>query len=88
MVLNSIFALLTVRKDISKTISILVSANKKVLLKNRILCVLFWIENLVIIMPYVFKIQPWIFFTAIPIDQIEKSNLAANTRVMGVKEST
>lgn len=76
------FTLLKTRKNISKTISILVLANKKIFLKNRILFNLFWIQNLAMTMPYIFRVKPSIFYTLIPVDIIERLNLAANTELM------
>lgn len=43
--INRLFILEKVNKSISKTTSILVSANKNVFLKNRIFSSLFWTEN-------------------------------------------
>ena len=76
------FILLRAKKGIPKTTFILVSANKKVPSKNRILPVLSWIKNPAITISYVFKAEPLIFCTSISVGQIERSNLAANTEVM------
>ena len=78
------FALLRARKGIPKTISMLVSANKKVSSKNRILLVLSEIENPAMTMPYVFRAEPSIFCAPIPVGQIERPNLAATARVIAL----
>ena len=62
-VLNYIFVLLRDRKSIPRTTSILVSASKKVSSKNRILPNSSWIENPVIVMPYIFNVKPSIFYS-------------------------
>ena len=54
-------AFLSARKDIFKTTSILVSANKNVFSKNRILPILSWIENPAMTMSYLFKAELSIF---------------------------
>lgn len=62
----------------------LVSASKKVSLKNRILSNLFSIENPIMTIPYVFKAELSIFCALITISQVARPNLATNSGVIAL----
>lgn len=68
-------------KNISKAISMLVSANKKISSKIRILPNLLLIKNPTITMTYILRAKQSIFCISISIGQIEKYHLTANVIV-------
>lgn len=62
------FTLLKARKNICKTLSMLILANKKVYLENQIIFILSNIENHVMTMSYFFRAKLMIFDISIPVD--------------------
>lgn len=84
ILLKSIFMWLSKKKSISNTISRLISANKKIFLKNLVCLSLLIIKNPVIVILYIFQVRMLIFWVSTLVSLEIKLNLAIKARVIAL----